>query len=216
MKEDKNKTPVNESPGEDEQHPEESVNGADAANAAEDTESISTAALDEKAPEEAAETEKPAEPTPAEQIEMLKKQVADLKDRMMRKIAEFDTYRRRTAREKIELMSMAGSDLIEKLLPVLDDMDMLEKTDLENASRETLLEGLKLIHRKLLDTLNKEGLEVLESVGKPFDPNVHDALTVMNDPGQEPGTILIEHQKGYQLGERIIRHAKVVVNGEQS
>ena len=101
---------------------------------------------------------------------------------------------------------------MEKLLPALDDLDAMEKLDTGKTDAESLRKGLKLIIAKLLDILGSEGLKPMEALGEPFDPNLHDALTVMQDQQQPPGVVLMEHQRGYLLGNKVLRHAKVVVN----
>ncbi len=145
----------------------------------------------------------------------LEAQVADLNDRLLRKIAEFDNYRKRTAREQLSLLESAAGHLIEKLLPVLDDMEQLEKLNSEQATVAALHEGLILIHKKLLDTLRKEGVEIIPAEGEPFDPQLHEVLAVMEDAEREPGVILVEQQKGYRLKNRILRHSRVVINKDE-
>ena len=143
------------------------------------------------------------------------KQIVELNDRLLRKIAEFDNYRKRTLREQINLLESASGPLMLKLLPALDDMEQLEKLAPEQATAETLLKGLTLIHKKVNDILRKEGLEPIPAAGEPFDPELHEVLAVMEDNEQKPGVILVEQQKGYRLKGRILRHSRVVINKEE-
>jgi molecular chaperone GrpE len=162
---------------------------------------------------------RPAPLSPLEEasvrIEDLKKEILELNDRLLRKIAEFDNYRKRTAREQISLLESAAGPLLLKLLPILDDMEQLEKLAPEQATIETLLKGLTLIHKKVSDTLRKEGLESIPAAGEQFDPELHEVLAVMEDSEQKPGVILVEQQKGYRLKGRILRHSRVVINKDE-
>jgi molecular chaperone GrpE len=161
----------------------------------------------------------PAPLSPAEEtairIGTLEREIADLNDRLLRKIAEFDNYRKRTAREQFSLLESAAGPLMLKLLPILDDMEQLEKLAPEQATTEALLKGLTLIHQKVGDTLRKEGLELIPAAGKQFDPELHEVLAVMEDSEQKPGVILVEQQKGYRLKGRILRHSRVVINKDE-
>ena len=145
----------------------------------------------------------------------LEQQLADVNDRLLRKIAEFDNYRKRTFREHIATLENASGHLMEKLLPVLDDLEQLEKLKPEHTNATTLYEGLALITKKAKDILQKEGLEIIPTLEKPFDPELHEVLAVMEDPEKEPGAILVEQQKGYRLKGRVLRHSRVVVNKDE-
>jgi len=147
-----------------------------------------------------------------DKIEELETRLKEQDDRYLRKLAEFDNYRKRTVRQQAELTATANSRLLEKLLPVLDDLDAMEKLDQGQTDAASLRKGLQLIQSKLLSILGTEGLKPMETLGKPFDPNLHDALTVMKDAEKAPGVVLVEQQRGYLLGDKILRHAKVVVN----
>jgi molecular chaperone GrpE len=129
-------------------------------------------------------------------------------DAYLRLAADFDNYRKRVAREHSELMGRATERLVKELLPVLDDLGraLVAADEHEEAK---LVEGVQLVHRQLSALLEREGLAEIETNGR-FDPHVHEAL--LSQPSeQEEGTVLEVIQKGYRLGERILRPARVVV-----
>ncbi len=130
-------------------------------------------------------------------------------DALQRLKAEFDNYRKRTAREQLELTSRAAQRLVNELLPVLDDLE--RALDAAEEHEEAKLEdGVRLVHRSLVDALQKEGLAEIETDGA-FDPNVHEALLSQPDDEKESGQILDVLQKGYRLGDRVLRPARVIV-----
>jgi molecular chaperone GrpE len=145
------------------------------------------------------------------------------KDKRLRLAAEYDNYRRRTNSEYRQMVQNAGERIILKLLPVVDDIDrLLSHHEGERASRplnsgteETMvspeMKALDLIYKKLQSTLTAEGLAPIESVGKPFDATLHDAITQVSVSGAVEGTIYAEIEKGYKLADKIVRHAKVVI-----
>ena len=130
----------------------------------------------------------------------------------LRLFSDFDNYRKRTNAEKIELIKTASRTVIEGLLPVLDDFDRaLQSFEAQNADRETI-EGVELIQNKLKTFLGQKGLEPMDSMGKDFDTDWHDAITQIPAPTDEmKGKVVDVIQKGYLLNGTIIRHAKVVV-----
>ena len=131
-------------------------------------------------------------------------------DRLQRLAAEFDNFRKRSAREQAALSERANERLVKELLPVLDDLGraLEAAADHEEAKLE---DGVRLVHRALSDVLTKEGLAEIETEGK-FDPHVHEAL--LSQPSdEEEGTVIEVVQKGYKLGDRVLRPARVVVAG---
>ena len=150
--------------------------------------------------------------------EELRKQVADLTDKLaaekdsyVRLMAEFETFRRRSAEDRLNLIASASAKTIEGLLPVLDDceraMQMLEKS-----SDEAAKEGTALIYNKLMDYLKTQGLARIEATGEPFDTDFHEAVTQFPAPSEElKGKVIDVVQTGYTLGGKVLRYAKVVV-----
>lgn len=146
------------------------------------------------------------------QIENLQKQVAELKDKYLRLVADFDNFRKRSAKERLELIQTASRDLITDLLPVLDDSERAEKQMLATQDIEAIKEGEKLVFNKLRNTLQSKGLIPMETIGKDFNPEFHEAITEIATPNESlKGKVLDEVEKGYYLNDKIIRHAKVVV-----
>lgn len=141
----------------------------------------------------------------------LKEKLAEQENKFLRLYAEFDNYKRRTSREKLELRKTAGQEVISEMLPVLDDFDRALK-ELAKSSDQGLLEGIGLIHSKLVETLRKKGLEVMNvKSGDTFDADLHEAVTQIPAPSKKlKGKIVDVIQKGYTLGEKIIRYPKVV------
>jgi molecular chaperone GrpE len=132
----------------------------------------------------------------------------DLQDRLLRARAEFDNARRRTERERGEFLQFAAMDLVREILPVLDDFERALKV--ETADRD-YAKGVELIYQRLSETLKKMGLEPLETAGKPFDPNLHQAVERVETEEREDQTILGEFQRGYNFRGKLLRPAMVRV-----
>jgi molecular chaperone GrpE len=144
--------------------------------------------------------------------EQLRQEVADMKDKYVRLMAEFENFKRRTARERIDSMKTAGQDIIKDLLPVLDDLHRAEKSLSSSTDIEAVKEGFFLIKDKLLKNLAHKGLQPMESIGEVFNADTHEAVTEIPAPTDEmKGKVIDELEKGYTLNEKIIRYAKVVV-----
>jgi molecular chaperone GrpE len=130
-------------------------------------------------------------------------------DHLKRVAAEFDNYRKRAARDQENLATRAAERLVRELLPVLDSLERALQAA-EEHEEATLEEGVRLVHRQLAEALRKEGLEEVPTEGD-FDPHVHEALMARPDDGRESGAILDVVQKGYRIGERVVRPARVIV-----
>ncbi len=151
--------------------------------------------------------------TPIEenQLEALEAELNESKDRYLRLAAEFDNFRRRTKKEHEEFVQIANKDIIISLLEVLDDTDRAAK-QIEASTDEVLKEGITLVFNKLRNTLQSKGLKAMDSIGKDFDAEWHEAITEIPAPTQDGvGKVIDEIIKGYYLNDKIIRHAKVVV-----
>jgi molecular chaperone GrpE len=143
--------------------------------------------------------------SPENELAALKAQYDELKDKFLRQFAEFENYKKRTLKEKIDLMKSAAQDTMSALLPVLDDFDRAGKN-------ENFSEGVQLVHSKLLHILKQKGLEAMDSTGRPFDPELHEAVTEIPAPTEDmKGKVIDTIEKGFKLGDKIIRFAKVVV-----
>jgi molecular chaperone GrpE len=146
-----------------------------------------------------------------EELDKLKEEIQEQKDKYLRLFAEFDNFRKRSARENLELRQTAGKEVIISLLDVLDDCDRAEK-QLQNTEDLPLKEGVQLVFSKLRSVLQGKGLKAMQSIHTDFDVEKHEAITEI--PVQDPalkGKVIDEVQKGYYLNDKIIRFAKVVV-----
>ena len=161
--------------------------------------------------EQVQEQEKVAEQTPEEKIAELEAKIAELEDAKLRQIAEFDNYRRRTNKEKLELLETAGEKIFKEMLPLVDDferaVDAMKKTDDIDAVRE----GIRLIQQKFLTFLDKHDVHPIETDGVEFSTDEHEAITTFAAGEEKKGKIIDCTQKGYKLGDKVIRFAKVVV-----
>jgi molecular chaperone GrpE len=156
------------------------------------------------------------EPTAAEQSDAvdpaeLKQQRDDYYDRLLRKTAEFDNYRKRTDRERQQLAEAAAADLLEELLPLVDDMERALKADPGTEATDAIRRGVELIHKQLLETLRKRGVKPIESLGADFDPHFHMAVAHEPADGRREGEVIEEFRRGYMLGDRLLRPAMVKV-----
>jgi molecular chaperone GrpE len=144
--------------------------------------------------------------------EELENVLAKEKDKFLRLFAEFENFKRRTSKERMELFKTAGQEVMVSMLPVLDDFERALK-EIGKSSEKELFKGVELIHNKFKDTLKAKGLEeIVIAEGDSFDAEVHDAITQIPAPSKKlKGKIIDVVEKGYRLGDRIIRHPKVVV-----
>jgi len=152
------------------------------------------------------------EKTDAEKLAEAEAQIAALKDQLLRQMAEFDNFRKRTLKEKADLILGGGQKVLESLLPVLDDMeralDNMEKSD----NVDTLKEGVELILSKLTKTLAGQGLKKMEPLGLAFDTDFHEAIALVPATEEaQKGHVIDCVQAGYLLNDKVLRHAKVVV-----
>ena len=145
------------------------------------------------------------------EIEKLKAETAEQKDKFLRLSAEFDNYKRRTARERIDLIQTAGKEIIVSLLDVLDDSERAEKQlRLTNENNENI-EGTLLVFNKLKSILQQKGLTPMESINTDFDVEKHEAISEIDGSPEQKGKVIDELMKGYYLNDKIIRFAKVDV-----
>jgi molecular chaperone GrpE len=161
--------------------------------------------------ERASAATEPEQSEPAVETSELQRQRDEYYDRLLRKTAEFDNYRKRTDRERVQLSEAAAADLIEELLPLLDDMERALKADAGQDGVEAIRRGVELIHKQLLETLRKRGVKPLEVVGADFDPHYHMAVAHEPADGRREGEIVEEFRRGYMLGDRLLRPAMVKV-----
>src|SRR5918999_3160587 len=160
------------------------------------------------APEEVENTE-PEVVEEVDETEALRAENESLIDDLQRLKAEFDNYRKRAARDQESLVARAHERLVKELLPVLDDLERALEAAAKHEEAK-LEEGVRLVHRELRDALAKEGLVEIETNGS-FDPHVHEAL-LTQPSAEDEGSIIEVIQKGYRLGDRVVRPARVVIS----
>ena len=149
---------------------------------------------------------------PLSELDQAQADLAEHKDKYLRLMAEFDNYKRRTAKERMDLIQTAGKDVIVSLLDVLDDCDRAEKQLGISDDIAVQKEGIQLVFNKIRSTMQAKGLTAMESIGKDFDAELHEAITEVPVPDdKQKGKVIDEVTKGYLLNEKIIRFAKVVV-----
>jgi molecular chaperone GrpE len=144
----------------------------------------------------------------AAERELLLAEKSDLQDRLLRRQAEFDNYRRRAERERTEVVEYANTETVRSLLPILDDFERALKV--ESADKE-YARGMELIYQRLSDSLKKLGIEPFTSAGQPFDPHLHHAVDMVETDEHADHTILEEYQRGYNFKGRLLRPAMVKV-----
>lgn len=171
----------------------------------EQEQNLSDQLSDEMAPEQ------PETTTPKNELEELKIELAEQKDKFIRLYAEFDNFKRRNAKERIELMQTAGRDVIQSLLEVMDDFERAEKQMAKSDDLEQIKKGFELILSKFRNTLSSKGLKEMKSIGEEFNPDLHEAITEIDVADDMKGKVVDEVEKGYTLNEKIIRFSKVVV-----
>ena len=145
-------------------------------------------------------------------IAELEAKLAELKDSYLRQAAEFDNYRKRTVKEKTELILNGGEKILTALLPVLDDMERAEKNMEKSTDVQALKEGLNLISKELITTLENNGLKRINTENADFDTDFHEAVAMIPAPSDDmKGKVIDCIQTGYKLNDKVIRHAKVAV-----
>ena len=159
---------------------------------------------EETAEEESQETIDP--------LEAANKQIAELNDKFLRKVAEFDNYRKRTLKEKADLILNGAEKTLTKILPVIDDIERAIENGNKTDDVETLREGMDLIYKKFMKILKGEGVEVIPTTGEDFNTDYHEAIAMVPGMGDEnKGKVIDCVQTGYTLNGKVIRYAKVAV-----
>ena len=149
----------------------------------------------------------------------LEAKVNELEDKLLREAAEFENYKRRTENDQFNLLSFAAESFITKILPVIDDFERSLDHISDAESAEAIKDGIMLVYDKLVKILDEQGVKKIDSVGKPFNVDYHDALMQVKDDTVPAHTVLEEVEKGYMYKDKVIRHAKVIVSedvGEQN
>jgi molecular chaperone GrpE len=145
-------------------------------------------------------------------LERAQAEAAERQDLYLRKAAEFENYRRRRDREFEELARTASGELISRLLPILENFERALNHSDSGEAFDAYRRGVEMIVHQFKEALRREGLEPIPSVGQAFDPHLHEALLQAHSETYEPGVVCEEIERGYRLGERVLRHAKVIVS----
>jgi len=155
-----------------------------------------------------------AQSSVGEDFQALKAEAEKFRDMALRAEAEMQNLRRRSERDVQNAHKFGAERLVQNLLPVLDSLEKAIETSLQagTAEDDPQLEGLKLCLKLFSEVLEKEGIEVVDPLGQPFDPNVHEALSLIENPDMEPNSVMAVIQKGYRLHERLVRPAMVMVS----
>lgn len=158
------------------------------------------------------EKEAPKELTPEERIAELEKQVEDLKNQQLYKVAEFDNFRKRVMQEKADLIKNGGAKVITTLLPIIDDLERAQQNMDKYEDVNAVKEGLNLIIDKFFKLLAQEGLKKMDVVGQQFDSDLHEAIAMVpGQPDDQKGKVMDCMTPGYTLNDKVIRYAKVAV-----
>jgi molecular chaperone GrpE len=171
---------------------------------------------DSDQPEEAGSEEehphKAKEEDPEARLQEKVKEAGENYDKYLRVSAEFENFKKRAEKENIETGKFANERLVKDLIPVLDNLDRAIEHGRETENIKTLLEGVEMTYKGFLTVLEKFGVKPIEALGAEFDPNLHEAVMVQQDADQPPGRVLTQIQRGYQLHNRLVRPAMVVVS----
>ncbi len=157
-------------------------------------------------------TEEPQEETVEDKLAKSEAEVADLKDRLLRQMAEFDNYRKRTMKEKADIILNGSAGVVTDILPVIDDLERAIANSAKSEDYNALKEGVELIYNKLMHTLEQKGLQKISPKNEPFDTDFHEAIAMIPAPSEDlKGKVLDCAIDGYKLNDKVLRHAKVAV-----
>ena len=175
------------------------------------SEEVNTEETSEEVNAEAAEKEAEAEEE-KDPLEKALEENAELKDKWLRSVAEFENYRKRTLKERAELILNGGEKVITSILPILDDMERAIANGEKTEDPQVLREGMELIYQKFVKTLEAQGVTKIDSKDADFDTDVHEAIAMVPGMGDDKkGKVIDILQEGYKLNDKVIRHAKVAV-----
>ena len=176
------------------------------------------AVSEEKETKEAAASEKENKETSEKEEKASEKKkdpkdekIDELNDKLKRSMAEFDNYRKRTDKEKSAMYEIGAKDVIEKILPIVDNFERGLNSIPEDAKGSAFADGMEKIYKQFVKTLDDMGVKPIEAVGKPFDPNFHNAVMQVENDELEPGTVAQELLKGYMYRDTVVRHSMVAV-----
>lgn len=166
----------------------------------------------EEATEETVVEEKSEAALLQEKVDELQAKLTETEGRMLRLQADFENYKRRVQLDKQAAEKYRAQSLVSDILPALDNFERAMQVEASDEQTKSLLQGMEMVYRQLLEALNKEGVEMIEAVGKQFDPHEHQAVMQVEDSEFESNAVVEEFQKGYKLKDRVIRPSMVKVN----
>lgn len=183
---------------------EENLNGQETSNSADNT--------TENSQKTAENADNNASPENKDKIKELELKSAELNDKYLRLYSEFDNYRKRTIKEKSDIIKTAGEEVFKALLPIIDDFERAIKANESVEDANAIKEGIQLIYNKLKSSTQQKGLTAFDSIGNSFDSDLMEAIThIPAADDSQKGKVIDEVEKGYKLGDKVIRFAKVVV-----
>jgi molecular chaperone GrpE len=163
-------------------------------------------------PEEQEDSENSKNSEEQDPLEKAQAEIAELKNQLLYKVAEFENYRKRTLKERAELILNGGEKFITSILPILDDMERAIENGAKTDDPEVLREGMALIHQKFMKTLESQGVSKIDTENADFDTDLHEAVAMVPGMGDDKkGKVIDCLQQGYKLNDKVIRHAKVAV-----
>ncbi|MDG0842579.1 nucleotide exchange factor GrpE [Staphylococcus equorum] len=177
----------------------------------ENTDETTEASQDNLQEDDSQETTEDLDPKD-EEIQQLKQDVQENEEKYLRLYAEFENYKRRIQKENQTMKAYKAQDVLNDILPTIDNIERALQIEGENEQFQSLKKGVEMIRESLISALKENGLEVIETEGHQFDPNVHQAVVQDDNPDFESGEITQELQKGYKLKERVLRPSMVKVN----
>lgn len=137
--------------------------------------------------------------------------IAELQEKSIRQLAEFENFRKRTEKEKAQMFEMGAKDVIEKILPVIDNFERGLSQVTEDNKEDAFVTGMDMVYKQMITALEALGVVPIDAVGKEFDPNLHNAVMMVDDDSLESGVVAEEMQKGYMYKESVVRHSMVKV-----
>lgn len=162
--------------------------------------------------EAAGPAEETAEAPEVDEVAALKAELEAEQNKYLRLLADYDNFKRRSQKERQDAEKFRSQSLLADLLPVMDNFDRALSVETKSEESASLLKGVEMVQKSLLEAVKREGLEEIKALGEPFDPNFHQAVMQEKDETAEPGVVLMELQKGYTLKGRVLRPAMVKVN----
>lgn len=175
-------------------------------------ETLNAAAEEQQAEEQQDVAEEEPQPDAEQKLAESEAKLAELQERLLRQMAEFDNYRKRTIKEKAELIKTAGADILTKILPIIDDFERAISANRDSDDAAAIKEGFELIYSKMMHALEAEGLKKIDAKEQVFDTDFHEAIAMVPAPTEEmKGKVIDCTREGYMLGDKVIRIAQVVV-----